>query len=183
MVRASLEHVSSKVSITLEFWTSYEEIYYMSVTCHWIDENWSFQKMMLDICHIPYPCGGAEIYHSLVKVLRLYNIENRVLSCTHDNSQSSMHGYVDGQKVGPFCYIPCSAHVLNLIIDDGLRTTKPVISKIREFAIGLNASSEMSEDFTQFTAAYQENTWKMPLDTSTRWSGNYQMLDIVCKVR
>ncbi|KAL6281535.1 hypothetical protein ACE6H2_018416 [Prunus campanulata] len=181
VVRASLEHVSSKVSITLEFWTSYEEIYYMSVTCHWIDENWSFQKMMLDICHIPYPCGGAEIYHSLVKVLRLYNIENRVLSCTHDNSQSSMHGYLDDQKVGPFCYIPCSAHVLNLIIDDGMRTTKPVISKIREFAMGLNASSEMSEDFTQFTAAYQESTWKMPLDTSTRWSGNYQMLDIVCK--
>ncbi|KAM1377820.1 hypothetical protein FF1_039279 [Malus domestica] len=181
VVRLSLEQVSSKVSITLEFWTSYEEISYMSVTCHWIDESWSFQKMMLDICHIPYPCGGAEIYHSLVKVLRSYNIENRVLSCTYDNSQSAMHAYLDGQKVGPFCYIPCSAHILNLIINDGLRTTKPVIVKIREFAMGLNASAEMAEDFAEFTAAYQELCWKMPLDTSTRWSGNYQMLDIVCK--
>lgn len=187
-VRASLDQVSSKVSIALDFWTSYEHIYYMSVTCQWIDENWSFQKVLLDICHIPQPCGGAEIYHSLVKVLKMYNIESRVLSCTHDNSQTAVHAChtlkedLDGQKVGPFCYIPCAARTLNLIIDDGLRTTKPVISKIREFLLELNASGEMTEDFIQLTTAYQEGSWKFPLDASARWSGNYQMLDIVRKV-
>ncbi|KAG2664449.1 hypothetical protein I3760_16G083100 [Carya illinoinensis] len=186
-VRASLEQVLSKFSITLDFWTSYQQIYYMSVTCQWIDENWSFQKVLLDICHIPHPCGGAEIYDSLVKVLKMYNIDNRVLSCTHDNSQSSMRAChtlkeeLDGQKVGPFCYIPCAARTLNLIIDDGLRTTKPVISKIREFVLELNASLEMSGDFTQVTATFQEGSWKFPLDASARWSGNYQMLDIVRK--
>lgn len=187
-IRSSLVQVSCKVSITLDFWTSYEQIFYMSVTCHWIDENWSFRKMLLDICHIPYPCGGVEIYHSLVKVLKLYNIENRLLSCTHDNSQTAIHAChslkedLDGQKVGPFCYIPCAARTLNLIIDDGLRTTKPIISKIREFVLGLNASSEASEDFIRFTTACQEGSWKFPLDASVRWSGNYQMLDIVRKV-
>lgn len=186
-VRASLDQVSSKFSITLDFWTSYEHIYYMSITCHWIDENWSFQKVLLDICHISHPCGDAEVYNCLVKVLKAYNIENRVLSCTHDNSQSAMHAChtlkedLDGQKVGPFCYIPCAARTLNLIIDDGLRTTKSVISKIREFVLELNASLEMSEDFIQLTTAYQEGSWKFPLDASARWSGNYQMLDIVRK--
>ncbi|KAG7942049.1 hypothetical protein I3843_16G079300 [Carya illinoinensis] len=186
-VRASLDQVLSKFSITLDFWTSYQQIYYMSVTCQWIDENWSFRKVLLDVCHIPHPCGGAEIYDSLVKVLKMYNIDDRVLSCTHDNSQSSMRAChtlkeeLDGQKVGPFCYIPCAARTLNLIIDDGLRTTKPVILKIREFVLELNASLEMSGDFTQVTAAFQEGSWKFPLDASARWSGNYQMLDIVRK--
>lgn len=186
-VRASLEQVSSKVSITVDFWTSYEQIFYMSVTCHWIDENWCFQKVLLDICHIPYPCGSNEIYHSLIKVLKMYNIESKVLSCTHDNSQTAMHAChslkedLDGQKVGPFCYLPCAARTLNMIIDDGLRTTKPVITKIREFVLEMNSSSEISEDFIQFTTVYQEGSWKIPLDASARWSGNYQMLDIVCK--
>ena len=146
-----------------------------------MDENWSFQKAMLDVCHIPFPCGVVEIYSSLVKVLRLYNIESRILSCTHDNSQSALQD-LDGQNVGHFCYIPCSVHTLSLIIDDGLRTIERVIAKIREFALSLNASSEISDEFTQLTAAYHEGTWKIPLDTSTRWSGNYQMLDIVYKV-
>ncbi|XP_020532370.1 uncharacterized protein LOC105650639 isoform X2 [Jatropha curcas] len=186
-VRASLEQVSSKVSIVLDFWTSYEQIFYMSVTCQWIDENWSFRKVLLDICHIPYPFGGSEIYHSLSKVLKMYNLENRILSCTHDNSQNAIHAChtlkedLDGQKAGPFCYIPCAARALNLIIDDGLRTTKPVISKIREFVLELNSSTEMADDFTQLATAFQEGSWKFPLETSARWSGNYQMLDLVRK--
>ncbi|KAJ0047602.1 hypothetical protein Pint_16395 [Pistacia integerrima] len=186
-IRASLEQVSSKVSITLDFWTSYEQIFYMSVTCQWIDESWSFRKVLLDICHIPYPCADSEIFHSLVKVLKTYNIENRVLSCTHDNSPNAVHAChslkeeFDTQKVGPFCYIPCAARTLNLIIDDGLRTTKPLISRIREFALELNESTDFSDDFVQFSTAYREGSWKFPLDTSVRWSGNYQMLDIVHK--
>ncbi|WCJ22010.1 BED zinc finger hAT family dimerization domain [Euphorbia peplus] len=186
-VRTSMEQISSKVSIILDFWTSYEQIFYMSVTCQWIDENWSFQKVLLDVCHIPYPCGGSEIYHSLTKVLKMYNIEARVLSCTHDNSQNAIHAChtlkedFDGRKVGPFCYIPCAARALNLIIDDGLRTTKPVISKIREFVLELNSSVEMAEDFIQLATAYQEGSWKFPIETSARWSGNYQMLDLVRK--
>lgn len=187
-VKALLELVSSKFSITVDFWTSFEQIFYMSVTCQWIDENWCFHKVLLDICRIPYPCGSTEIYRALDKVLKMYNIENRVLSCTHDNSQGAMHAChtlkedLDAQKVGPFCYIPCAARTLSLIIDDGLRSTKSIISKIREFIIELNASSEMSEDFIQMSTAYQEGTWKFPLDVSARWSGNYLMLDIVRKV-
>ena len=35
-----LAHVTSKVSITLDFWTSYQQIFYMSITssCQGIDE-------------------------------------------------------------------------------------------------------------------------------------------------
>lgn len=187
-VRASLEHVSSKISVTLDFWNSYDQISFMSVTCQWIDESWSFQKVLLDITHIPYPCGGLEIFHSIVKVLKMYNIESRILSCTHDNSQDAVHAchalkeHLDGQKVGPFCYIPCAARTLNLIIDDGLRPTKSIIAKVREFVLELNACLDISEDFVQFTTVYQEGNWKFPLDASVRWSGNYQMLDIVRKV-
>lgn len=187
-VRATLDQVSSKFAITLEFWTSYEQICYMGITCHWIDESWSFQKVLLDICHIPYPCGGHEIYNALVKVLKLYSIEDKVLSCTHDSSQGAVHACrtlkddMDGHKVGPFCCLPCAARTLNMIIEDGLRTTKPVLSKIREFVMEMNSSFEISDDFLRYTTAYQECNLKIPLDTSTRWSGYYQMLDLVRKV-
>lgn len=184
-IRTSLLQVSSKVSITLDFWSSYEQISYMSVTCQWIDDNWTFQKVLLDICHIPYPCGDAEIYHCLTKILKMYNIENRVLSCTHDNSQNAIHAchsLKEGLKLGTFCYIPCAARTLNLIIEDGLRTIKPIISKIREFVLVLNSSTEIAEEFTRLATSCQEGSWKCPIDASARWSGNYQMLDIVRKV-
>lgn len=172
-VRMTLDQVSSKVSITLDSWTSYQQIKYMSVSCQWIDENWSFQNVLLDICHIPSPCGSSEIYYVLLKVLRLYNLESKILSCT-------LKGDMDSQKLA-LCCIPCAADTLNLMVNDGLRSTERVIMKIREFVMELNSSPEMSEDFVQLTTAYQEGNWKFPLDASARWSGNYQMLDIARK--
>ncbi|KAL2935507.1 putative AC transposase [Bienertia sinuspersici] len=186
-VQTTLQQVSSKVAITIEFWTSFQQIYYMSVTCHWIDDSWTFRKILLDVCRIPFPCGGAEIYHALVKVLKIYNINEKVLACTHDNSQAAMHAChklkedMDGQKVGLFCYIPCAAQTLNMVIEDGLRTTKQIISKVREFVIEMNASPVIMEDFMQLTTAYQEGIWRFPLDTSARWDGHYQMMDVVRK--
>ncbi|XP_073299448.1 zinc finger BED domain-containing protein DAYSLEEPER isoform X2 [Primulina huaijiensis] len=186
-VRLMVEQVPPKVSVSLDFWTSYEQLLYMGITCQWIDENWSFKKVLLDICHIPSPCGGPEIYYVLLKVLRLYNIESKILSCTHDNSPSALQAChtlkddMDSQKVPAFCYIPCAAHTLNSIINDGLSTTKSVILKIREFVLELNSSKEISDAFVQFTMAYQEGNWKFPLDASARWSGSYQMLDIAFK--
>lgn len=186
-VKTTLEHVQSRVSLTLSFWSSYENIFYMSVTGNWIDENWSSHRLLLDICRIPYPSGGSEIYASLLKVFKMYSIEDRVLCCTHDNSENAIHAchslkeYLDGQKVLPFCYIPCAAQTLNDIIDEGLATIKPIISKIREFTQELNASMELSDDFVQLTTTYQEGNWKLPIDASSRWSGNYQMVNILCK--
>lgn len=185
-VRTSLEHVVSKFSITLDFWTSFEQLFYMSVKCHWIDENWSLHKVLLDVSHIPYPCNGSEIYHALMKILSTFHIETKILSCTNDNSQHAIHAChalkeeLDSRKV-PFCYIPCAARMLNLIIGDGLRTPKPILSKIREFALELNSRPEVAQDFKQLTAIYQEGSWKPPLDTSATWNGDYTMLDIVRK--
>ncbi|KAM3380300.1 putative protein isoform X1 [Capsicum galapagoense] len=186
-VRVMVDEVSSKVSITLDLWTSYEQLLYVSITCQWIDENWSSQRLLLDICHISSPCGAAEISDALLKVLKLYNIDNRVLCCTHDNGPIALHAChtlkedMDNQKMSPFYYLPCAAHTLNSVINDGLRSTKLIISKIREFVLKMNTSFEISQEFLQCCNAYQEGNWKFPLDASPRWSGNYQMLDIARK--
>lgn len=186
-VKALLEHISSKVSITLNFWTSHEDLYFMFIYCHWIDESWSLHKVLLDLRHIPYPCAGSEIFHAIIEILRMYNLENKVLSCTIDSTQQAFNGCHDlkeeleARKAGPFCYVPCAAHALNQIIEDGLRSPKPILSKIREFALELNLVSGIAQDFKQWATIYQEGSWKFPLDTSATWSGSYTMLDLVRK--
>ncbi|KAI3983110.1 hypothetical protein MKX01_035391 [Papaver californicum] len=68
----------------------------------------------------------------------------------------------------------CSARTLNLIIEDGLRNAKPVISKIREFVLELNTSLAISSDFKQTTSAYQEGSWEFPIDA-------YKSMDAVIR--
>ncbi|KAK4349990.1 hypothetical protein RND71_029303 [Anisodus tanguticus] len=130
----------------------------------------------------------CEVFRSMQEdVLKLYNIDNRVLCCTHDNSPIALHAChtlkedMDNQKMSAFYYLPCAAHTLNSVINDGLRSTRSIISKIREFVLKMNTSFDISQEFLQCCNTYQEGNWKFPLDASPRWSGNYQMLDIARK--
>ncbi|KAG8053649.1 hypothetical protein GUJ93_ZPchr0001g32700 [Zizania palustris] len=185
-VKAFLQLVSSRLSITLDFWTSYEQIIYLSVKCHWIDESWALQKVLLDVCRIPYPCTGPEILHVLMNVLQEFNIDSKILACTHNNSQHAIHAChelrqeLESRKL-PFCYIPCAAQTLKTIIEDGLENVRPVLSKIREFILETNSNQEMMEDFKHWTEVYQEGSWKLPFEHSANWSGDYNMLDVVKK--
>ncbi|KAK8938650.1 hypothetical protein KSP39_PZI010880 [Platanthera zijinensis] len=185
-VKTSLQHLSSMVSITLNFWTNHEELHFMSVYCHWVDENWSPHKVILDVRHIPYPSAGSEIFHALLDVLGMFNLEKKVISCTCDNSQHAVNACqalkeeLEARKV-PFCYIPCAAHALSQIIEDGLKSPKPILLKIREFALELNLVPGIAQDFKQLTAVYQEGVWQFPLDASATWNGLYTMLDLAQK--
>lgn len=185
-VKASLQCVSSRFSITLDFWTSYEQIVYLSVKCYWIDEGWALRKVLLDVRRIPYPCTGPEILQVLMNVLHEFNIDSKILACTHNNSQHAIHAChelrqeLESRKL-PFCYIPCAARMLKIIIKDGLENVRPVLSKIREFVLETNSNQDMMEDFMHWTEVYQEGSWKLPFDHSSNWSGDYNMLDVVKK--
>ncbi|XP_078174789.1 BED zinc finger and hAT dimerization domain-containing protein isoform X3 [Carex rostrata] len=185
-VRASLQNVSSKICLTLDFWTSCEEILYMSVTGHWIDDMWHMHKVLLNICHIAYPCSGPEILYALTRVISSFDLDMRIVSCTTNNSQQAGHAcqllmeQMDSQK-RPFFYIPCGAHALKMILEGGLVNLKPILSKIREFMIEVNSNCDALEDFKQMVALYQEGPLKFPIDTSASWNGDFTMLDLVHK--
>ncbi|KAM3345688.1 hypothetical protein ACQJBY_020276 [Aegilops geniculata] len=185
-VKASLQRVRSRLSISLEFWTSCEQIAYLSVKCHWIDETWVSQKLLLDVCRVRCHSTGADILRVLLAVLQDFNIDMKVLACTHNNSQHAIHACeelrreLESRKL-PFCYIPCAAKALEVIIEDGLQNVKPVLSKAREFILETNSNQEMMVDFKHWTEVYQEGPCKFPLDHSANWNGNYNVLDIVKK--
>ncbi|XP_047060869.1 uncharacterized protein LOC124667650 [Lolium rigidum] len=185
-VKASLQRVRSRLSIALDFWTSYEQIVYLSVKCQWIDESWVSQKVLLDVCQIRYQCTGAEVLRVLLTVLREFNIDLKILACTHNNSQHAIHAChelrreLESRKL-PFCYIPCAARTLEIIIEDGLKHVKSLLYKTRAFILETNSSPEMMEDFKHWAEVYQEGSWKLPFDHSITWNGNYNMLDVVKK--
>lgn len=185
-VKETLQCITSRLSVTLDFWTSYEKIVYMSVKCHWIDENWVSQNVLLDVCRIPYPSTGSEVFQVLMDVLVMYNIDSRILACTHNNSQHSIHACHElarqlKTRDLPFCYIPCAARTLKTIIEAGLENVKPILSKIREFILHIHSNQEMMEDFKHWTEVYQEGSWKLPFDHSANWNSDYNMLDVVKK--
>ena len=82
-------------------------------------------------------------------------------------------------KEGAFLHMRCCAHILNLIVKDGLGVVKDGVEKIRDSVAYWIATPKRLEKF-QDTAKQLRIpcTKKLSLDCPTRWNSTYKMLDV-----
>lgn len=67
-IKNLLLNLDSKVSLTSDIWTSMANDPYLSVTCHFIDNEWTLRNFLLDTFHFPHPHDGAFIYEAVKEV-------------------------------------------------------------------------------------------------------------------
>ncbi|CAO2206368.1 unnamed protein product [Urochloa humidicola] len=73
----------------------------------------------------------------------------------------------------------CSAHILNLIVKDGLEELKDAIENIRDSVAYWTATSKRIEKFEEIAKFVKVTmTVKIQLDYKTRWNSTFNMLNI-----
>jgi hypothetical protein len=119
--------------------------------------------------------------------LRDWNIENKLFSFTLDNAEvnTKMVGHLRKNLVdqyllhheGKLLQVRCAAHVLNLIVQDGLKTMNCVVDNIRESVKFIRSSQSRQELFDKMVAKVGIKCKHHPsLDVSTRWNSTFLML-------
>jgi hypothetical protein len=73
----------------------------------------------------------------------------------------------------------CAAHILNLIVKDGLEVIKDSIGKIRESVAFWTATPKRVERFEEIAKHVKVKVEvKLGLDCKTRWNSTYKMLSV-----
>ncbi|KAJ6791106.1 zinc finger BED domain-containing protein RICESLEEPER 2-like [Iris pallida] len=178
----------TRVSLTSDLWTSNQTIGYMCLTCHYLDSEWTLQKQILNFCSLPPPHTGLAISDAIFACLLDWGIENKISSITLDNASSndvdvrnlkenfSMKGRLYFK--GKVFHVRCCAHILNLMVQDGLNEIKEVIQNIRESVKYLKMSPQRLHKFADIVKQLQLPASKrLVLDVPTRWNSTYAMLD------
>ncbi|OMO51751.1 hypothetical protein COLO4_37526 [Corchorus olitorius] len=141
-LKALLKNVS-KICLTTDLWrSSNQKIEYMVLTAHFIDSNWRLQKRIISFVHIPPPRRGVEIVDCIYKCLQEWGIENKVFTISIDNATSNdvairnlkdtfsrTRKLLCGRKL---FHVRCCAHILNLMVQDGLSEIADCIDKVHE---------------------------------------------------
>ncbi|XP_021975093.1 zinc finger BED domain-containing protein RICESLEEPER 3-like [Helianthus annuus] len=155
----------NRVSITTDMWTSVQNIHYMVVTCHFVDSDFDIHKCILSFVDMPPPYSGVHIYDCLFKCLKDWNIEMKVATLTVDNAKTNdvvarkLMDNLNLQKRlrldGKLFHVRCCAHILNLLVQDGLSEIQDIIHNVRESVKHVGASLGRLHLFSELTKQLQ----------------------------
>ncbi|WOL14226.1 zinc finger BED domain-containing protein RICESLEEPER 2-like [Canna indica] len=177
-----------RISLTSDLWTSNQTIGYMCLTAHFLDNDWNLQKRVLNFISIPPPHTGLMISDSIFSCLNDWGIENKISTITLDNASSNdsaVRHLKDSFTLkknlffgGKIFHVRCCAHILNIMVQDGLIVIHDIISKVRESVKYIKGSPARLHKFNEIARQLQlSSTKRLVLDVSTRWNSTYAMLE------
>ncbi|CAJ2652666.1 unnamed protein product [Trifolium pratense] len=188
-----LESVS-KISLTTDMWkSSHQVVEYMVITGHFIDAGWNLQKRVLSFVKVPAPRRGIDVADAIYKCLKSWGIENKVFSVSVDNASYNdsclryLKDYLSlSSKLildGSLFHVRCCAHILNLLVQDGLSKIKDIIFNVRESVKYINHNDARLKAFCDVVEQRGLKERKLIIDCPTRWNSTFNMLSIALKFK
>nr|XP_027108955.1 zinc finger BED domain-containing protein RICESLEEPER 2-like [Coffea arabica] len=181
-----------KISLTTDLWKSKnQKNEYMVVTGHWIDSNWRLQKRVLKFVHVLPPRRGIQIANGIFKCLTDWGIESKIYTISVDNASNNdsamrcLNDTFSRNKCllakGKLFHVRCCAHILNLMVQDGLSRIKEIVDTIRDSVEFINKTDGRRLQFAEIVRQLQLLEKMLIYDCKTRWNSTYEMLTCALK--
>lgn len=183
-----------RVSLTTDIWVAPStSSSYMVVTAHFIDARWKLRKFIIGFKHV-VDHKGTTICSVLLEVMAEWGI-TKVFTITVDNATANTNAlklFTDAfNALGPqslvlggqFLHLRCCAHIINLVVRDGLHEVDASVSAIRNAIQYIRASTKRVDSFDQKVESAKMTRGSLSLDCKTRWNSTYLMLTRAMKFR
>ncbi|XP_057759636.1 zinc finger BED domain-containing protein RICESLEEPER 2-like [Arachis stenosperma] len=181
-----------RVCLTTDTWTSIQNFTYMSLTAHFIDLDWKLHKKILNFCQVTSHSGEV-IGATIESCLNNWNL-NRVFSVTVDNASSNdvaikylkqrLNSWNSIILNGEFIHMRCCAHIINLIVKEGLKEIDESVLRIRSAVKYVRSSPSRASRFQKCVELEKIQYKGLPcMDVETRWNSTYQILEVALKHR
>lgn len=124
-LKALFKSDCNRVALTTDCWTSIQNQNYLTLTAHFVDNEWNYQKRIISFTVIPNHKGDT-VGWKIEEVLRDWGIRS-VSTITVDNVTSNdvavayLHRKISTMNGmmgdGKCFYMRCVAHILNLVVN------------------------------------------------------------------
>ncbi|GMJ02868.1 DAYSLEEPER [Hibiscus trionum] len=190
LMKNSFGQDTSRICLTTDTWTSLQRVSYTVLTAHWIDEEWMLQKRIINFFPISAH-RGENIGQALEKCIRDWGIE-RIFTITVDNASANTVGVEYLRKKlnhrntcvtnGKYMHTRCVTHVINLIVQEGVKHAFVSVDRVRAVVRYIRASPSRIKQFYKCTEEEMIDTKAhLCLDVPTRWNSTYMMLKVAAK--
>lgn len=134
-----LENAGPYLSLTTDCWSGDTESL-MSLTCHFINSDWERRQVVLNVKAMYGSHTGEYISEVFLSLLRHYDIDTERVMLVLRDSGTNM---VKGIRLTEVPDLSCSAHKLQLVVNDGInsqRAVTDIVAKLKSSATHFNHS-------------------------------------------
>ncbi|GJZ47739.1 zinc finger BED domain-containing protein RICESLEEPER 2-like protein [Tanacetum coccineum] len=179
--------IKSRIAITTDMWTAnHQKKGFMAITAHFIDQNWNLQSRIMSFVYVPCPHTADVLADMLYDCLCDWNLDRKLSTITVDNCTTNdaiINNLLDKLPLsslmmnGELFHMRCVAHILNLIVQDGLAVIGDGINRIRDIVAFWTATPKREQKFEETTRQLEiSSTKQLTLYCKTRWNSTYLML-------
>jgi hypothetical protein len=150
--------------LTTDLWTSNQKIQYMCLVAHYIDVDWILQCRVLNFIKLDHPHNDIVISQTVFECLVEWKIEDKILTITVDNVSSNdstitnLKSNILARKnliFDPiYFHVRCVAHIINLVVNDGLQLVDSLISDLRNIVNSFKRSLTHMYKFVEVCNQY-----------------------------
>ncbi|XP_021754810.1 zinc finger BED domain-containing protein RICESLEEPER 2-like [Chenopodium quinoa] len=185
-LKSVLKNCNSRVCLTTDAWTSIQQINYMCLTAHFIDNDWKLQKKILNFCSVTSH-KGEEVGKMIEKCLLEWEIDN-ILAITVDNASSNdiaiayMKRKINEWKTRVlncrYLHMRSVAQIINFVVCDGMKFVHESITRVRHAVRFIKQSPTRLLKFKKCVEDEKiANKKLLCLDVPTMWNSTFLMLD------
>ena len=108
---------AANVALTTDCWTALTTESYITMTCHYIENDWQLKSAVLLTESLSERHTADNLADKLNQAVESWGLTGRVIACVHDNARNIVSAnnpaHVSWKSVS------CFAHTLNLAVNDG----------------------------------------------------------------
>ncbi|CAN6339976.1 unnamed protein product [Urochloa humidicola] len=135
-----LKRLRSHVSLTADLWSSNQNLGDLGVTAHFMDEEFELHKKIIAFKKISFPHTSYAVQDGITSCLMEWDMVDQLFTLTLDNASINNKAVKNMREAlgvemffkGEHLHVKCAAHVLNIIVQAGLKVIPRAVEKVRD---------------------------------------------------
>ena len=182
-----LQHKVSYVAVTADVWTSIATDSYLTVTVHYLDDEWAMKSVILGTLPLSESHTGVNLAEWIKDLVLSFCIDDKkVMAFVHDNGanidcaarslETELNWYSQG----------CAGHTLQLCVNAGLKINNTIdraIGAARCLVTHFRKSEPALRALKSRQADMRSPTHRLIQDVTTRWNSTFFMIERLLEQR
>lgn len=165
---------ASNLALSAELWSSNEKVFYLTVSCHLISENWKLKSYVLDTAHLLIKHTAENAAEHLLRISNEWNVTEKTQIVV-----TNVDGMKKVQNNGcRWTYIPCFAHTLDKVFRQTIQETdyESLLRKCQQIVAFFHQSDEASQNLQGYCASLKLRQGELTQSCGLKWLATLHML-------